>query len=352
MTPNDSPRPGGYINFIAYLQIIGIILVVAGHSLHEYPDGAHGWSTPFYRSIMTVSLPLFMFVSGLLMVYTSGLTRTPKYTPRSFVRNKLRRLILPFIVLTTVTFVPRALFDSMSDDPFPLTLDNFGRSLVYQDCMPIPFFWFLQVSFIMLSLTFCVLYFCGSRRVRPAAAVLGLLFLAFLVAPIEVTPFLSIDRVRDFGFFFIAGCLYSLYSARIDRLIPWTDIRFLSASAAAWIGLFLLFEDSPLRFLCSLTGIAMCMSLARIMEERRWQFLDHLKAANYMIFLLSWYFNIAAQQVLAHFVALPWWVHTSLSLIAGIYIPWLGYKYLEKHQDNRLIRITSYILGQSFRKRA
>lgn len=47
-----------FIKFIAYLQVLGIILVVLGHSFHEYPDGAGG--TP---------LPSGMKIS-MLMIYS------------------------------------------------------------------------------------------------------------------------------------------------------------------------------------------------------------------------------------------------------------------------------------------
>ena len=62
-----------YLKFIAYLQIIGIFLVVVGHSFHEYPDGDYGRSMLLYRMMHSFRMPLFMFVSGFLMVYTTRL---------------------------------------------------------------------------------------------------------------------------------------------------------------------------------------------------------------------------------------------------------------------------------------
>ena len=53
------------------------------------------------------------------------------------------------------------------------------------------------------------------------------------------------------------------------------------------------------------------------------------------------------QQVLSHYVTLPWWVHTALSVTTGIYIPWLAYGYLQRHSNSRWIRLTSYLLGQT-----
>lgn len=115
--------------------------------------------------------------------------------------------------------------------------------------------------------------------------------------------------------------------------------------------IFALFEGTPADILCSVAGIAACISVAKILEERQWRFLDHLLGATSLIFLLSWYFNIASQQVLSHFVKLPWWVYSALSLVSGIYIPRLAYRYLERHRDSRWVKVTALLLGQSFRKK-
>jgi len=353
MKTNDITRPGGYIKFIAYLQIIGIILVVAGHSLHEYPDGFQGRSTLFYRSFQTFRMPLFLFVSGLLMVYTTRVIDNVKTTPVRFAKNKLKRLLLPFAVLTAVTFFPRSMTSSMADDMYPMTLGNFLLAFVDLKHMPIPFFWFLQASFILLTVVFSILYGCKKRGYSPKKAIIILcvLFVAIMYLPIDFPSWFALYNIQNLGVFFVLGCAYCIFADKIDRYVPWTKIWFLFACLLVWAVLFALFSTTAAEIFCSVAGIAMCISLARILEDRDWRFLDHLMGANYIIFLLSWYCNIASQQVLAHFISLPWWVHTALSLISGIYVPWLVYKYLEKHQESRRVKVVALLLGQSFRKK-
>lgn len=58
------------LKFISYMQVIGIILVVLGHSMHEYPE-RHGYGTLLYQLIYSFHMPLFMFVSGFLMIYSA-----------------------------------------------------------------------------------------------------------------------------------------------------------------------------------------------------------------------------------------------------------------------------------------
>lgn len=353
MNPNEVSRPGGYIKFIAYLQIIGIILVVAGHSLHEYPDGHNGTQTLFYKAVYSFHMPLFLFVSGLLLVYSTRICESAKYSFGKFAINKIKRLLLPYAVLTTITFVPRAMMSGMADDVIQLSLPTFFRAFLYVESMPIPYFWYLQVCFIMLLLVYGILMvvkrYGGSLKATILA--LTILFSAIYFIEIDFPSIFCLDRLRLFGLWLVLGSVYGIWHDSIDKYIPWNNIYFLIASIMVWMVSFYLFIETDFQFVIALLGIIMCVSLAKIIDEKEWRFLNHLMDANYIIFLLSWYANVVFQQVLAHFVELPWWVHTALSLIAGIYVPWLAYKYLQRHQQSRWVKVTAFLLGQSFRKK-
>ncbi len=339
------------IKFIAYMQIIGIILVVLGHSFHEYPDGDHGMSTLMYRMMYSFRMPTFMFVSGFLMVYTTHVRRQDPPVVSDFFRSKVKRLLLPFFVLSLVTFVPRGMMTGMADDALSLSFESLWKSLVYSDHMVIPYFWFLQASFILLTVNYCIIYFAERRKVSRWKTY-GVLILIALVLPSSYfSDFLSIHSAVRLSIYFIIGAAYCHYSRQIDRVIDWSSPLVFVLFGVLWSVSFFLFEGTSWMVLCSLSGICMCMSVARMLESRKIGILDHLIGANYMIFLLSWYFNVLSQQVLGSFVSLPWWVHTALSLVAGIYVPYLFYIYMQNHPDNRFVRMCAVLLGQSFRKR-
>lgn len=348
MTDLTTDRHNCFLKFIAYLQIIGIILVVLGHSFHEYPDGCFGTSTLFYRMMSSFRMPLFMFVSGFLMIYT----KRPTTGITSFTVRKIKRLLLPFIVLTLVTLLPRTLLSSIADDNIELTAESAWKALVYTHSLVIPFFWFLQASFILLVFTYTVVTLGERARVSHLAIYLSLiaLFIFLLYYPFYSGDCFSLDKVMNLGIYFVAGCACCRYADTIDRYIPWTSISLFLGSALVWAALFFITENTKWVLFCSLAGIFTCISCAKIMEAREVRFIDHLIGANYIIFLLSWYCNIAAQQILHHYVQLPWWCYTILSLVSGIYVPWLCYKYLCAHPQSRWVRVTSFLLGQSLNK--
>lgn len=352
MEKSSTEKP--FLKFIAYLQIIGIILVVLGHSFHEYPDGdAHGKTFIIYRMIYSFHMPLFIFVSGYLMMLTSGfLSESPHHTIRDFIKNKFLRLILPFIVLTLVTFVPRSMMSSVADEPLELSFKSLAGSMLWYENLVIPYFWFLQASFLLLILNF--IFLTGARRFR--ISITWMLILLFTIAiimpclPLTYSDIFAFDRVIDLGVYFTAGMIYCRFMTTIDARIPWTSPLFLCVTSALWVVSFIFTEDTSIEVLCALIGIAMCISLAKILVKKNITVLDHLVGANYIIFLLSWYFNVIFQQVLHHFVELPWWIYTVFSLIAGIYIPWLFYKYMQRHADSKFVKITARLLGQSLKK--
>lgn len=339
-----------YLNFIAYLQIIGIILVVFGHSFHEFPDGHNGTSLFIYRFFYSFRMPVFLFVSGFLLSYTTEFSQT-KQTPSSFIINKLKRLLLPMIVLTAITFIPRTYLSFAADDKIQLSFLNFLRSFIDQNFMPIPYFWFIHVTFILLTICFFVKNFLKKLGINPLYTYISLfiILLSYALSPLPATNILSIHELKRLGFFLIMGSIYGLTFNKIDNYISWTSPMFFLILFSLCLLTFIYFEGSLLIYISSFIGILMSISLAKIIEKNNWKFLNHLKGANFIIFLLSWYGNVLFQQILAHFINFPWWIHTLLSLIAGVYIPWVAYKYLESHQDSKWIRFTSFLLGQKFK---
>lgn len=339
----------GFLKFIAYLQIIGIILVVLGHSFHQYPLKDDFINDFIHGKLATFRMPVFMFVSGFLMYYTTYIKNHVKSVP-TFLREKLNRLIIPFIVLCTITFIPRVMIGGLADESIRFSLKSLLESFTYQDKIVIPTLWFLQSSFTLLIITYLVLGFLNKLNVREDITLISLVIIfsiLYILYPFTST-FLSINKTMELGIYFVLGVCYSRYYKIVDHYIPWENIFLLLIFISGWLITYEMFALSGRMIICSLFGIAMCISFAKILVKYNARFLDHLIGANYIIFLLSWYFNILTQQVLSHYVVLPWYIHTILSLISGIYIPWLFYKYMCKHPHGKLAKFSTRFLGQRF----
>lgn len=343
----ESSGPSAKIMFIAYLQVIAIILVVLYHSFHEYPGGNFGFDLWGMRLLATLRMPIFLFISGYLMVIT---TRRKNPGWGEYAVKKVKRLMIPFLTLSIVTFIPRSMMSSIADEQIVLSPESLLGSLTRSEKMVIPFFWYLQASLVLLCGTYLLTLLARRLRVAPVAVYLlfFFIFLAVRAADIVDTDFFSLHSIFRYGANFFLGAAYACLPADKDRLIPWTSPLFTVGAAILWVVCFLLFEGHPYLYeLATIASFLTFISLTKILEERKIGILDRFVGANYMIFLLSWYFNILSQQVLHHFIpSLPWQICSALSLLLGVGCPLMMYKYLQRHKHSRWGKITSFLLGQ------
>lgn len=71
-----------------------------------------------------------------------------------FIKNKAQRLLVPYFVLTILTFVPRALMSEYADEPVNMDINSFISSIFFSDKLTIVFLWFLPVVFVLLCVSF------------------------------------------------------------------------------------------------------------------------------------------------------------------------------------------------------
>ena len=342
---------GNFIKFMAYLQAIGIVLVVFGHSFHEYPDGSMGTTLLIYRMMYSFRMPLFMFVSGFLMVYTNFMFgRKTKWF--SFFRSKSKRLLVPYFFLSIITFMPRVALSSMADDKLELSIESIIKALFYGgEGMVIPLFWFLQASFILLIFTHLIISTGRRMGIKDGTifTVLIVMVLTLLILPFKPSSFFSVGEAIRLSLYFILGVVYCRYQDKIDVCLNWTSAVLGLSFGVLWALCFFVTEGTELVPICSVLGILMCVSVAKMLEKYGVTLFDPLIGANYMIFLLSWYFNVLSQQVLSHFVEMPWWCYTIISFVSALYFPWLIYRMMSRYSSNKFVRVSAFLLGQNFK---
>lgn len=332
------------IKFISLLQTIAIILVVVGHSLHEYPVN-HGEDTLVYRMIYAFHMPLFVFISGFLFCYS--ISRKGVLPYGRFLMDKALRLLVPYFVLGAATFVPRVMMSGMADEPIEPSLHGLLESLLYSDRLVIVFFWFLTMLFVLFNLMYgAVRIFKGRLRsafylVTGSVAIL----LNLLIDPYGICLF-SLGRVAQLMVYFVAGMAYATWEGTTDRVLHLGGWFSLVVFGGLFVGLF--FTRSMFiggEMFCAFAGIGMAVALAHILERYGVRFLDHLEGFSYMIFLLSWYTGTLSQQVLHHFTDFDWWVYTLVAIVTSIYVPWLFGRWVHGTRHRRVARFILLCLG-------
>lgn len=330
------------IKFISLLQIIGVSAVVLYHSLHEYPGN---WDATLYnRLFVSIRMPLFVFISGYLFNFSR--LKSGRLKPyKDFFTGKIQRLIVPFLFLSIITFVPRVMLSGMADDAIELSFKSFFGSLLFSDQYVIIFFWFLPAIFILLNLVYGSLALFKREEVAYAILfILGLIF--FFLSPFDNLTFLAFGKVLSYFLFFVSGVIYVRYHEKLDKILG--NWFALILSMLLWLGSIYIPSDAAIFSLTArLFGLSMVVSFS-LLFCNKCGWLMHLEGYTYIIYLLSWYTCTLSQQVLAHFTDFDWWVYTLLAFFSSIYIPrgiaWLLYS---KAPSMKSARALLWLLGHN-----
>lgn len=173
------------------------------------------------------------------------------------------------------------------------------------------------------------------------------LLIVCLIAVSIVNPgtgFLGLDSALYNAVFFAAGYMFRKHKLE-------TVVGRHSATAAAvtfTVSVALMYApDTGIRYLLtSFNGILMSVALAHLYVAGRMRFLDHLDGASYTIYLLSWFPQVASQQILMSLVpGITWHVTTVFAFFSGLYVPLAVHRWVRKHCDKPSCRWIAAMLG-------
>lgn len=133
------------LSYISKARTIGILLVIFGHS---YPFNVEipGVLDELRNFIYCFHMPLFIFISGYLV---SKIRSIEKHGVKDYIRGRALRLLLPYVGLTILCFIPKILASSVINDSVQFSFTYFIRSLLVPRENVWGHFWFLPMIFLM-----------------------------------------------------------------------------------------------------------------------------------------------------------------------------------------------------------
>lgn len=306
------------LSHISFMQTFGILLVVLGHSFFRV--SADLW---LIRWIYGFHMPLFFFISGYLLRYTHSDLRAVTLTGQgAFLARKARRLLVPYVVISSMVFVPKALMSSYAVRPIHLSLHDYLDMLLYPYHNVLGAYWFMPTLFLIFA--FFVLMAKASTPLRHVSvwAATALFFVVSISIDFHHESVLNILGVAYYMFYFVLG--YAFRNSRSEHVASRLSPTLLLTVTLGVSILMLLTPHFALKsHLTALNGIGMTLAMARIYDSHRCTFLNHLYGHTYTIYLYSGLFQILSLQLLLHFVELPSYVYIPLAFVTGIYGPWL-----------------------------
>lgn len=326
---------------ISCLQSFGIILVVIGHSFYGSQNMLYTWIYSFH-------MPLFMWISGYLlydsMKYKGYTVNTLTiYQKNLFIIKKAKRLLIPYICISTFAFFPKAFLSSFAHRPIDLSLSSYIHMLLYPWDNVIIFFWFLPTLFIIFAI---VIYASHPKITHSPIFDAGLiLFLALIHIwnPLDCVKLFNLQGVISYLVYFFAGyffCCYNLQNKIRDHAI----YIFIISFTFSWVIIQFSYIEG-LDIITAFNGIIMAFALCCIYTNNKWSFFSHLYGASFTIYLLSWFPQVLCQQILTAVANVPWYITTFMSFIFGLYIPLGIYKWCYHHKNHRIGKHISHIIG-------
>ena len=325
---------------IYYMQTVGIILVVLGHSFYQ------NMFNPLVHWIYSFHMPLFFFISGYLLQYTARgpLHRLNLWGCDGFIWKKAYRLLFPYVIISTLFFIPKICVNQLAARPVDASCQGYANMLLLPYSNVIGSFWFLPTLFGIYMVAMAVIrlshILLKEKEIHPLVVIAALLAINMFI-PINKLSVLNLSGIAHFMLYFATGFYFCRYQAEkiIEKQAWWIAPLTLVLS-------FLCFLPEANKSMLAFNGILMTTCFGMLYEQYHLRFLHHLYGATYTIYLLSFIPQFAVNQLLLHFVELPWQITTLLAFVLGIYIPYYIHRAMHRYCENPLMKLLTFITGQ------
>ena len=273
-------------NRIIYIDIaktICIILVVLGHYV---PNNCPEWWIMVHDIIYSFHMPLFMFASGFVYIAT----RKEQQSYLNFIGKKIRRLIIPYLVVSFLIISIKLLTESHLYVENPKTLMSYIKMFYYPEAGY--FLWFIWALWWM----FIIIPLFKSKINRLILFIISI-FLALI--PINVTEIFCIAQFKRMFMYFMLGVVVfewrNLFSyCRIVPTFGYLSLFTILFTLNKWKGTLYIVDAFT-----ALTGIASIISLSRYIDKKNWntKWILTISQSSFIIYLFHTTFQGFAKAV-------------------------------------------------------
>lgn len=320
---------------ISFLQVFGILLVVLGHSANE--EGI-----PFLSKwIYSFHMPLFIFISGFLFYLTTkDIYNLNLY---NFIKKKFVRLILPYIIISSIAYLPKVFLSKFAQRGIDLSMDSYLHSFLYPWDNVIRFFWFLPTLFFIMIIVVILLKITKNRL--HVVFYFSVIF-SFIVLNFIDIKILNINGIFNYMLFFCLGMMYCKYKDIVNKILEKNISKIfivvfvlllINATTNIFNGINVTgvetgkMTDIPtsIEFIkyklfyvgIAISGIILSIILSKLYCKYNFTFWEHLDGKTFTIYLLSWFSQVFVRIIGYQILKLSMIYVVPISFILGVYIP-------------------------------
>lgn len=312
------------IEWLSILQGWSMLLVVIGHVVltDDMYDPQYPISSYLYNVIYSFHMPLFIFISGWLLYYTS-IARSRSY--KEVILSKLKRLLIPFYFFTCLSVLIKIILAQFVKRQ--IDINELIDTFILYSSNPLKELWFIVVLFVMMIgyplYTFMIKTLWGESLMLVLGGII------FFLCPTDI-HILFFHKFIYLFFFFILGIIVAHH-----KLIERIHLPIIGSIAICLFVIFNIFNTEHyvlINFINSFAGIlfsvCFCLFLARWQPSSFSSFRDY----TFQIYLIGMFPQMALRVLyLRNDIEYLYWLLFLTSIILGLYIPVIISKYLKKH---------------------
>lgn len=204
-------------NLMPMMSIIGIVLVVLGHSGYAGTNIAE--DCPYlFQWIYNFHMPLFFFISGFLFSLTNE--SFIEMNKKNLLRKKIQRLLVPYIAIGIVLWCIKYAFSSFASVERHFSLNTFMKMFVAPstDGSTMGYLWYLITLFIVfvLMVTLSMMH-VDLKKYHWCLVLIGLSWL--LEQWVGDVEWLNFSQVLWYMPFFVIGILYKKSDIIVQKIM-------------------------------------------------------------------------------------------------------------------------------------
>ena len=313
------------ILWLSIIQGYAILLVVIGHVngfTYRAENEMYPLATMIHKICYSFHMPLFMFVSGGLL-YLTRINRG--WHTMALYRDKMKRLLIPYIVFISIGFVLKVIFSGIAKDPIGFDLTSFFNAYFDPNNGPLKEMWFVGT---LMWLMFCYpLYRVMLKNPWTELLLLLISLVPFIYGVhLNVDGWFNVAGITRYAFYFISGILFFKYDViKYFETHIWTDIVFGLAYVAMLVA-----GPENLRFVTATLGIlftfAIMVRVTKIWPNLFSSFRDY----SFQIFLIGIFPQMLIELVVwsrfhSEWLLIPFYLlSVLLALFSGVLLGKLG----------------------------
>ncbi len=308
------------------LKGLAIFLVVLGHVVAREPPAQNEWFVELVETIYLFHMPLFMFLSGLILAYT----RKPILNLNDYGRyvvGKFKRLMPAYLIFSLIVFIGKMCMGRF------VHVDNIAPSwFSYFDVIINPlssycaYLWYIYVLFLFYAIA-PIVYYATRQRIE------YLLPICLLLHFVELPGYFGLSSLGEYAFVFFLGCTAGEYYAEYSKFLERYGALFVTPFV---IALFFATTWEVPKFVMGLISIPACQALVGIRWVDSWSLLRTLSYYTFPIYLMNTLFIGVTKGVMFKFaswdgVNFIWFAPTLF--VAGILGPIIASELYERRRQ-------------------